>query len=75
MNSKDKEMLRKKIIEDEDFIYCPRLSNSLEKLLSKNPNGVTDERIGKVLLIEDEEIKEIYESALKKLRKALNVTE
>ena len=73
MNGKDKKSLKKRIMEEEDFIYCPRLGNSLERLMEKNADGVDDERIEKVLLMPKEEIEEHYENALKKLRKALGV--
>lgn len=65
--------VKKRIEEEEDFIYCPRLNNSLKKLISKNPEGVSDERICKVMIIEQEELDEIYESALQKFRKALGM--
>jgi hypothetical protein len=65
---KDKKVLKKKIMEDPDFIYCPRLGNSLTKLVNKHPDGIDDERIEKVLLMTKSEIQEVYESALEKLR-------
>lgn len=65
---KDKKTLRKKIMEDPDFIYCPRLGNSLSKLLDKHPDGIEDDRIEKVLLMSKKEIEKTYESALEKLR-------
>lgn len=68
---KDKKILKKKIMEDEDFIYCPRLGNSLDRLVQKHPDGIDDERIQKVLLISAKELNEIYESAIKKLRKSM----
>ena len=60
-------------MEDEDFIYCPRLGNSLGQLMdiTDNSTGVSDERICKVLLISKKELDSIYNSALVKLRKAL----
>lgn len=64
-------MIKKKIMEDEDFVYCPRLGNSLSKLIEKYPDGVDDERIQKILLLSEKEVNEIYESAIKKLRDAL----
>lgn len=75
MNSKDKKALKQRILEEEDFIYCPRLGNSLKRLMDKNANGIVDERIEKVLLMTPEEVAEHYEKALEKLRKALNVGE
>jgi len=66
---KDKKALKKKIMSNPDFIYCPRLGNSLSKLIDKNPDGIDDERIQKVLLMSQKEIDAKYDSAIKKLRK------
>lgn len=71
--SKDKSSVKKRIEEEEDYIYCPRLGNSLSTLMDKNPDGVEDERIMKVLLMTEDELNETYESALNKLRDALQV--
>lgn len=68
---KDKKTLRKKIQEDPDFVYCPRLGNSLKKLVDKHPDGIDDERIEKVLLMSAKEVEAIYNSALEKLRKSV----
>lgn len=68
---KDKKILRKKIQEDPDFVYCPRLGNSLKKLVDKHPDGIDDERIEKVLLLSAKEVEAIYNSALEKLRKSV----
>ena len=75
MSIKDEEILKKRILEEEDFIYCPRLGNSLSRLLEKNANGVNDERIKKVLLISQDEIHLWYNNAIEKLRKALKIEE
>lgn len=75
MAIKDKKALKQRILDEEDFIYCPRLGNSLHRLLDKNVDGVGDERIEKVLLMTKEELEEHYERALNKLRKALGVGE
>lgn len=68
-----KKTVKEKIYEDEDFIYCPRLGNSLKKLINKNPEGVDNKRIAKVLMMTEEEVEETYESALKKFREALGI--
>ena len=62
-----------KIKKDEDYIYYPRLSNSLKKLIDKNPDGVDNKRIAKVLLMEEEEVEEVFGKAILKLRKALGL--
>ena len=70
---KDKKAIKQKIQKDEDFIYCPRLGNSLKRLMDKNPDGVEDDRIMKVLLMSKKELELTYNGALEKLRKALGV--
>ena len=69
---KDKKMFKKKIAEDDDFIYCPRLGNSLKQLIDRHPEGIDDERIQKVLLLSSKELEEIYQNAIKKLREAFD---
>jgi len=73
MNSKDKEKLKKKIKNDEDFIYCPRLNNSMKSFLITHPDGVKDDRIAKVLLVDEEEVKSIFAGAIEKLRNKLGL--
>lgn len=73
MAKKNKDNVKELIDTDEDFIYCPRLGNSLKKLMDKNPDGVDDERIAKVLLLEEEEVEGIFASAIKKIRKSMGI--
>ena len=73
MDNKNKKTAKEKILSDEDFIYCPRLGNSLKKLIDKNPEGIDNERISKVLLITEDEVEDLYESALRKFRKIMGV--
>jgi len=73
VNKKEKSMLKERIEKESDFIYCPRLGNSLKKFVNTHSNGVDDERICKVLLINQKELDEIFESAIKKIRKKLNI--
>ena len=74
-DKKDKKALRRRIFEEDDFIYCPRLGNSLNRLIDKNPDGIDDERAEKVLLMDKKEINLWYNRALAKLRKALRLGE
>ena len=68
---KNKSVIKQKILEEEDFIYCPRLGNSLQNLMDmvENSNGLSDDRICKILLISQKELDSIYSSAIEKLRK------
>ena len=69
----NKNETRYRIENDEDFVNCPRLENSVKIVIDKYPEGVDNERIAKFLLITEEEVEEIYQSALVKLRKILGV--
>ena len=68
-----KDRFKKKITTDEDFIYCPRLGNSLEKFIEKYPEGVDDEKIAKVLLMDEEEVEETFQNAIRKIRDNLKI--
>jgi len=65
------ETMKKRIMELEDFIYCPRLNNSLSKYIEKNPNGVEISKIAKALLMTEDEVEETYQSAIKKIKEAV----
>lgn len=71
MNTKNK--VKAKIAVDEDFIYCPRLGNSLEKFVNHNPDGADNKKIAKVLLMEEEEVEELFQSAIAKIRTNLKL--
>ena len=73
MDKPDKKTVKEKILNDEDFIYCPRLGNSLKNLIDKNPEGIDEERISKVLLMTEEEVRLIYNKALEKFRKIIGI--
>jgi len=70
---KTKKSTQHLIYNDDDYIYCPRLGNSLAKLIELNPDGVDNERIAKVLMMEEQEVEDIFESAIKKIRKIMKI--
>jgi len=57
-----------RIAEDPDYIHCPKMKNSCAELCKKYPDGIDDDYIARVLLIDVKEVKEIYERAVVKLR-------
>jgi hypothetical protein len=65
------EDIKKKIEADEDFINSPNYRNSLKFFISKNPEGVSNDKIAKVLMISEQEVEESYQKALLKLKKQL----
>ena len=72
-NEKTKMALKAKIETQEDFIYCPRLGNSIENLIDVYPNGISDDRIAKVLLTTPQEVKRLFNGAVEKIRAILNI--
>lgn len=63
---------KRKIAEEDDFIDCPKFKNSIKNLIERNPDGVDDEVIAKVLNIPESEVNAIYNSAINKLKKMLD---
>ena len=60
-----------KLAQEEDYIDCPKFNNSIKQLIEKNPDGVDDETIAKVLNMTVEEVEKTYQSAVNKLKKSL----
>lgn len=71
MTEDKKEEVKAKILEEEDFVYSPRHANSILKLIDMNPDGISEDKICKALLISKKDLKKIYESAINKLRKRM----
>lgn len=66
-------MSKEKIEQDPDFIHCPRVKNSLKKYLSKYSEGVSDQEIGKLLMLSEEEVRDRFNGIILKLRKEMKV--
>lgn len=60
----DKEEILRKIREEEDYVRSPKCSNSLNKFLSKNSEGVEDNVIARLLMVSEEKVKELYQQAI-----------
>ena len=63
--------LKKKVMEDDDFIRAPKYGNSLNKFVAKNDRLLDNSAIGRLLLISEEEVEEIYEDSVIQLRKEM----
>jgi hypothetical protein len=68
----DKAEINKRIAEEEDYIRCPKVGNSLSKFLSKNTDGVEDTTIARLMNMTPEEVEKIYQEAVERLRNGLN---
>lgn len=68
-----KEEIKNRIGKDPDFIYSSKYGNSMEKLIQKYPTGCPDKIIAQVLLLDSpEEVEEIYQGIVKKLREKMS---
>jgi hypothetical protein len=67
----DRDDLTKRVTEEEDYIRCPKFSNSLTKFLAKNSEGVENSVIARLLMIPEEKVEEIYDEAVQRLRKQM----
>jgi hypothetical protein len=68
----DKSEIQKKILEEEDYVRCPKLGNSLNRFTAKNPEGVENSTIARLLLMSEEEVERVYLEAVAKLREAMD---
>lgn len=68
----DKNELYRKIKEEPDYIRCPKFGNSMTKFLSKNPEGVENSTIARLLMISEPEVEKIYNEAVRMLRAGMN---
>lgn len=64
----DKNELQKRVLEEEDYIRCPKASNSLSKFLSRTSDGVENATIARFLMIPEEEVERLYQEAIQMLR-------
>lgn len=68
----DRSEMKKRILEDKDYVRSPKFSNSLTKFLQKNPDSIVEDKtIARLLMIPEEEVEEIYEEAVAKLRESM----
>lgn len=59
-----KEDIKRKILEDPDFIKSYKHGNSLAKFLLRNPGHIEDATIARLLMITEEEVQEIYDKSV-----------
>lgn len=67
----DKDDIKRRILEEEDYIRCPKCANSLNKFVLKNPDGVENSTIARVLMMSEGEVESIFQEAVQKLRESM----
>lgn len=70
-----KEDIKKRILEESDYIKCPKYWNSLNKYLISNSGTVEDSTIARFLMISEEEVQDIYQECVDKLKSGMVQTE
>jgi hypothetical protein len=67
----DKNEIQRRILEEEDYVRCPKLGNSLNKFTAKNHEGVENATIARLLLMSEEEVDRVYQEAVAELRRIM----
>jgi hypothetical protein len=67
-----KDDILRRIQTEEDYIRSKKFHNSLNKFISKNPDGSEDAAIARILMIAVEDVEKIYNEAVAKLRAELS---
>ena len=64
----------KQLIETEpDFVYMKRFDYSLNKLMDRYPEGAPTKIIAQAMMMTEDEVEELYELVIVKMRQALKV--
>jgi len=64
---------RELISSDPNFIFLKRFDFSLANLVEKHPNGVSDRVVAAALMLTEEDVQDIYDSIILKLREILKI--
>jgi hypothetical protein len=67
------DLIRAKIANEENFIAIKRFNYSLERMLERYPDGVPDRIIAQALLIKEEDVEELYQKIILKLKKGMKI--
>lgn len=67
----DKNEIKKRILEEEDYIRAPKFNNSLSKFLAKNPDGVENGVIARLLMSSEEEVEALHQKIVEDLREKM----
>jgi hypothetical protein len=70
---KNLESVRERIDSDPNYVHAPSLGNDLETVLNKHPEGCTDRVIASLLQVEVEEVEDLYQEIVLKLRQEMKV--
>jgi hypothetical protein len=66
-----KEDVKKRVLEENDFVKSYKYGNSLNKFLSRNTKELDDSTIARLLMIDKGEVEEIYQKAVDFLKNGM----
>ena len=61
------------VLSDSDFVYLKRFDFSMTKLAERHPAGVPDRVIAAGLMITEDDVRDLYEDIVLKLRRTMKV--
>ena len=64
---------RERIAVEPDFIFLKRFDYSLAALVDKHPGGVSDRVIAAALMVTEDDVQDIYENIIIKIRDILKI--
>jgi len=64
---------RRLIDTDPDFVFMKRFDYSLDKLMERYPDGAPAKIIAQAMMMTEDEVEELYEAVIVKMRQALRV--
>jgi len=67
--------VRRRITDDLDFVHLKRFDYSLNKLVERYPEGCPTRLISQALMITEDDVDELYQTVVAKLRTAMGVEE
>lgn len=62
--------MKKRVLEDDDFVALKRFEYSMKNLMARYPDGVPNDRIiAQAMMLTEDELTEVYDSIVEKLKK------
>jgi hypothetical protein len=61
------------VLNDPNFVYLKRFDFSVAKLVERHPSGVPDRVIAAGLMITEDDVRDLYEEIVVKLRRTMKV--
>jgi hypothetical protein len=61
------------VANEADFVYLKRFDFSLSKLVERHPTGVPDRIIAAALMVTEDDVRDMYEEIVLKLRQTMKV--